>query len=64
MSIVRLALDRHSGKTKGYLMATDTQVLVVGAACLYVIRPHGYIGFRSQPPDAEALMSYFGRRFL
>ena len=24
-------------------------------ACLYVVRPDGYIGFRSQPPDAEAL---------
>ena len=25
------------------------------SACLYVVRPDGYIGFRSQPPDAEAL---------
>jgi 2-polyprenyl-6-methoxyphenol hydroxylase-like FAD-dependent oxidoreductase len=34
------------------------------SACLYVVRPDGYIGFRSQPPDAEALNSYFTRIFL
>ena len=34
------------------------------SACLYVVRPDGYIGFRSQPPDAEALSSYFTRIFL
>jgi 2-polyprenyl-6-methoxyphenol hydroxylase-like FAD-dependent oxidoreductase len=34
------------------------------SACLYVVRPDGYIGFRSQPPDAEALASYFTRIFL
>jgi hypothetical protein len=33
-------------------------------ACLYVVRPDGYIGFRSQPPDADALGSYFTRIFL
>ena len=33
-------------------------------ACLYVVRPDGYIGFRSQPPDAEALTSYFAQIFL
>ena len=32
--------------------------------CLYVVRPDGYIGFRSQPPDPEALKSYFTRIFL
>jgi hypothetical protein len=32
--------------------------------CLYVVRPDGYIGFRSQPPDPEALKSYFTRTFL
>ena len=34
------------------------------SACLYVVRPDGYIGFRSQPPDAEALSAYFTRIFL
>jgi 2-polyprenyl-6-methoxyphenol hydroxylase-like FAD-dependent oxidoreductase len=34
------------------------------SACLYMVRPDGYIGFRSQPPDAEALSSYFTRIFL
>jgi len=33
-------------------------------ACLYVVRPDGYIGFRSQPPDMEALSAYFTRIFL
>jgi 2-polyprenyl-6-methoxyphenol hydroxylase-like FAD-dependent oxidoreductase len=33
-------------------------------ASLYVVRPDGYIGFRSQPPDPEALKSYFTRTFL
>src|SRR5215467_13610242 len=34
------------------------------SACLYVVRPDGYIGFRSQPPDAEALKSYLTQIFL
>ena len=34
------------------------------SACLYVVRPDGYIGFRSQPPDPEALTSYFSQIFL
>jgi len=34
------------------------------SACLYVIRPDGYIGFRGQPPDPEALKSYFTQIFL
>lgn len=34
------------------------------SACLYVVRPDGYIGFRSQPPEPEALKSYFSRIFL
>jgi hypothetical protein len=34
------------------------------SACLYVVRPDGYIGFRSQPADAKALSSYFTRIFL
>jgi 2-polyprenyl-6-methoxyphenol hydroxylase-like FAD-dependent oxidoreductase len=32
--------------------------------CLYVVRPDGYIGFRSQPPDPEALKSYLTQIFL
>src|SRR5258705_7403264 len=34
------------------------------SACLYVVRPDGYIGFRSQPPDLEALESYFTQIFF
>jgi hypothetical protein len=33
-------------------------------ACLYVVRPDGYVGFRSQPPDPEALKSYLAQIFL
>jgi 2-polyprenyl-6-methoxyphenol hydroxylase-like FAD-dependent oxidoreductase len=33
------------------------------AACLYLIRPDGYVGYRSQPPDAEKLRRYLGRIF-
>jgi hypothetical protein len=34
------------------------------SACLYVIRPDGYMPFRSEPPDPEALKSYFTQIFL
>jgi hypothetical protein len=34
------------------------------SACLYVVRPDGYIGFRSQPPDSEALQSYLTQIFV
>jgi hypothetical protein len=34
------------------------------SACLYVVRPDGYIGFRSQPPDPEGLRSYLTQIFL
>jgi len=32
--------------------------------CLYLIRPDGYVGFRSQPADGEALQSFLDRVFL
>ncbi len=31
--------------------------------CLYLIRPDGYVGFRSQPADLEALQSYLEQAF-
>ncbi|HEY9731410.1 MAG TPA: FAD-dependent monooxygenase [Drouetiella sp.] len=36
-----------------------------GAAhsCLYLIRPDGYVGFRSQPIDLEQLQNYFERAY-
>jgi 2-polyprenyl-6-methoxyphenol hydroxylase-like FAD-dependent oxidoreductase len=34
-----------------------------GAACLYLVRPDGYIGYRGQPPDERALMGYLSRIF-
>ena len=34
------------------------------SACLCEVRPDGYIGFRSQPPDLEALKSYFTQTFF
>jgi len=33
------------------------------SACLYVVRPDGYIGFRSHPPDPDPLKSYFTQIF-
>ncbi len=33
------------------------------AEALYLIRPDGYIGFRSQPADAEQLLTYLARIF-
>ena len=33
------------------------------AACLYLVRPDGYVGYRAQPPDPEKLAEYLGRVF-
>lgn len=35
-----------------------------GAQSLYLIRPDGYVAFRSQPVDWEPLASYLGKLFL
>jgi 2-polyprenyl-6-methoxyphenol hydroxylase-like FAD-dependent oxidoreductase len=32
--------------------------------CLYLVRPDDYIGFRSQPVDADALRAYLARMFI
>lgn len=32
-----------------------------GSECLYVIRPDGYVGFRAQPAQTQALEDYFGK---
>ena len=34
------------------------------SACLYLIRPDGYIGYRAQPPDAGKLGEHLGRIFV
>lgn len=34
-----------------------------GANCMYLIRPDGYVGFRSQPMDLELLLAYLKRIF-
>lgn len=34
--------------------------LGAGAECLYLIRPDGYVGFRSQPADGGALIRHLG----
>jgi hypothetical protein len=31
--------------------------------CLYLIRPDGYVGYRSQPADRAALAGYLARLF-
>jgi len=33
------------------------------AECLYLIRPDGYVGYRSQPPDVTKLRAYLERIF-
>ncbi len=33
------------------------------SSCLYLVRPDGYIGFRSQPPDKKHLQQHLGRIF-
>jgi 2-polyprenyl-6-methoxyphenol hydroxylase-like FAD-dependent oxidoreductase len=35
-----------------------------GATCLYLTRPDGYVGYRSQPIDAERLWTYLHRIFV
>jgi len=34
-----------------------------GARCLYLIRPDAYVGFRSQPADASALLAHLATVF-
>jgi hypothetical protein len=34
------------------------------AECLYLIRPDGYVGFRSRPADLDSLQEYLGRIFI
>ncbi len=34
------------------------------AECLYLVRPDGYIGFRSQPADGDRLLAYLERVFI
>src|SRR5262249_27769992 len=34
------------------------------SACLYLVRPDGYIAYRSQPPDADRLAAYLARVFV
>ena len=35
-----------------------------GSECLYLIRPDGYIGYRSQPADAGKFLSYLAQVFV
>ena len=35
-----------------------------GAPCLYLVRPDGYVGYRSEPADAEKLWAYLDRLFI
>jgi 2-polyprenyl-6-methoxyphenol hydroxylase-like FAD-dependent oxidoreductase len=47
-----VVLDRHSVAHRRW---------GAGAECIYVVRPDGYVGFRSQPPDAERLVAWADR---
>ncbi len=35
-----------------------------GGECLYLVRPDGYIAYRSQPADTEKLFAYLARLFV
>jgi len=35
-----------------------------GSQCLYLIRPDGYVGYRSQPVDTDKLLAYLKRLFV
>jgi hypothetical protein len=35
-----------------------------GSECLYVIRPDGYIGYRSQPAQVDPVMGYLSTIFV
>jgi hypothetical protein len=35
-----------------------------GSACLYLVRPDGYVAYRSEPIDAEKLWAYLDRIFI
>ena len=35
-----------------------------GATCLYLTRPDGYVGYRSEPADAERFWAYLDRTFV
>ncbi|MBN8613749.1 MAG: FAD-dependent monooxygenase [Deltaproteobacteria bacterium] len=48
---VPVLLDPDGELEKRYAASTE---------CLYVIRPDGYIGYRSQPADRESLLEYLG----
>ena len=32
--------------------------------CLYLVRPDGYVGYRSQPADGDKLLAYLERIFV
>jgi hypothetical protein len=35
-----------------------------GAECLYLVRPDGYVGFRAQPAEGDALIAHLARIFV
>jgi len=54
--------------TSASLLLVDTESafrLTYGArgACLYLIRPDGYVGYRAAPADAQRLNRYLSRIF-
>ena len=64
---VLVARDAGTGSWQGDRLADpDGEVhrrYGASAECLYLIRPDGYIGYRSQPADASALARYLGSIF-
>ena len=53
---------------KGSVLLDETSELHhrygAGSECLYLVRPDGYVGFRSQPAELAALLDYLARILL
>lgn len=58
-AIKDLSLEVREGALFGFLGETRA-----ASECLYLIRPDGYIAFRSYPADAASLNDYLKKLFL
>ena len=65
-----MAEPTRLGDRAAHQSAADSAVTTVGGdgegaeqECLYLVRPDGFIGWRSQPVDLEALLAHLARWF-
>ena len=52
---LRLLLDPEGALHKRYGVRSE---------CLYLLRPDGYVSYRSHPADADKLLAHLGRIFV